>query len=150
MGQVHHIRQADLGRAARRVLDAVRRGETAVIDDHGEPEAAIMDIIDYRILRAAVRYCTQRPEIVLDENGPSDEAVTAIADPQERYDLVWAHYLAEAMSLSRVGHLLGLAWIDLRERCNRLGLPLRTGPATAEELRQEVEAMERRMATSRE
>jgi hypothetical protein len=145
--RVQHIREADLGSAAREALEAVRRGELVVIDGDGREEAAIVDLVDHRILRAAARYHAERPEIDPDA-GLSDQAVAKASDPQVRYDLVWAHYLAGAISLARAGELLGLAWIDLRTRCRRLGLPIRTGPETIEELLDEVAAMQRRLASS--
>jgi hypothetical protein len=149
-GQVRKIREADLGKAAHEVMEAVRRGQTVVIDgDDGRPEAAIVDLIDYRLMRATVHYYAGPPTIEA-EAGLPDEAVKDLTDPQQRFDLVWAHYLARAISLGRAGELLGLAWIDLRDRCNRLGLPVHTGPETVEELMAEVDAMERWMATSRQ
>jgi hypothetical protein len=97
----------------------------------------MLDMIDFRILRAVAR--AHDREIEIDqENGPSDEAVAALTDQQARYDLVWAHYMAHAASLSRVAELLGLAWFDLRLRCARLGVPVWTGPRTIEEILEDV------------
>jgi DNA-binding transcriptional LysR family regulator len=137
--QVRHIDEADLGPEAREAIEAVQRGQTAVIESDGQPEAAIVDIVDYRLLRAAMRYYARQPQIDV-EAGLSNEAVAELEDPQARYDLVLAHYLGGSLSLSRVGELLGLAWIDLRDRFNRLDIPIFTGPATLDELRAEIAA----------
>jgi len=56
---------------------------------------------------------------------------------------VLAYYLGEAISLGRAAELLGLPWVDLRLRLARLGIPLRLGPETIEELRAEIEALEK-------
>jgi predicted HTH domain antitoxin len=54
---------------------------------------------------------------------------------------VIAYYIAGAISLGRAAELLELPWIDLRTRLHRLGVPIRVGPETVEELRAEVEAL---------
>jgi hypothetical protein len=103
-------------------------GRTAIIESHGQPEVAILDIVDYRIMRAVVRYHAQQPETVL-EGGLGDQTVAAVTDDQERFDLVIAHYLAGAISLARAAELLDLPSLDLRTRFIRLDVPLRTAPA---------------------
>jgi predicted HTH domain antitoxin len=50
--------------------------------------------------------------------------------------------LGEAISLGRAAELLDLPWMDLRLRLARLGIPLRLGPQSIEELRAEIEAIE--------
>jgi prevent-host-death family protein len=109
---ITRVRKTDLARNTRQVIRAVQRGQTAVVESHGQPEAAIIDILDYRILRAVIRYYAQRPTIDV-EAGLADDKVTALADTQDRYDLVMAHYLAEAINLGRAAELLDLAWLDL-------------------------------------
>lgn len=135
---ITHVRKTDLARNTRRVIRAVQQGQTAVIESHGQPEAAIIDIIDYRILRAVMRTYAQQPEIEA-KAGLMDEEVTALTDTQERYNLVMAHYLAESISLGRAAELLGLSWLDLRTRCLRLDVPLRTAPRDLAEARGDVE-----------
>ena len=49
--------------------------------------------------------------------------------------LVFAHYLAGAISLRLAAELLGSTRLDLRTRCVRLDVPLHTAPATPEEAR---------------
>jgi hypothetical protein len=117
----------------------VRRGYTAVIESHGAPEAAMIDIADYYILRAVMRYYAHWPEIDVAGRLP-DTAVRGLDDTQERYDRVMAHYLAGAISLARAAELLKLPWLDLRTRFVRLDVPLRTAPATLDEARADVEA----------
>jgi len=127
MRYVQHVRKTDLARNTHQVINAVLRGQTAVIESHGQPEAAIIDIIDYRILRAAMRYYAQQPEIDMEAGLPDREK--ALPNLQDRFNLVMAHYLAGAISLARAAELLDLSWLDLRTRCLRLDVPLRTAPA---------------------
>jgi hypothetical protein len=56
---------------------------------------------------------------------------------------VIAAYLEGDISLGRAAELLGLSRFDLALRFNRLGPPLRLGPATIAEAREEREALER-------
>jgi antitoxin (DNA-binding transcriptional repressor) of toxin-antitoxin stability system len=138
MQTMQRVRKTELARNTRQVLKNVQRGRTAIIESHGQPEAAIVDITDYLSVRAVMRYYSQRPPIEI-EAGLTDQKVAALTDEQDRYDLVFAHYLAGAISLSRAAELLGLTWLDLRTRCLRLDVPLRAAPATLEEARAEAE-----------
>lgn len=135
---VQHVSRTDLTRNTRRVVNAVLRGQTAVIESHGQPELVIMDVVDYRLLRAVINYYAQPIEIDV-EAGLADEAVAAVSDPQARFNLVLAYYLGSAISLARAAELLGLPWLDLRTRCLRLDVPLRTAPADLAEAKADVE-----------
>ncbi len=151
MESVRRVRKTDLARNTKQVINAVLRGQTAVIEEHGEPEAAIIDIIDYYILRAVMRYHAHPPEINLeDEAGLSDAEADAAGGLQERYNLVIAHYLAGSISLGRMAELLHTSALDLRLRFVRLDIPLRLGPQTIEEARAEVENARRWAAQSHE
>ena len=132
MESIRHIRKTDLARNTREVLNDVMRGQTAVIESHGKAEAVIIDIVDYLILRAVMRYHARPPKVDVDA-GLSDAAAAATSSQQARYDLVMAYYLADAISLSRAAELLRLPSFDLRLRFVRLDVPLRLGPATVED-----------------
>lgn len=138
MESIQRVRKTDLARHTRRVINAVLRGQTAVVESHGQPEVAILDIMDYRIMRAVMRYYAQKPEIDV-EAGLSDQELTAISDEQERFNLVLAHYLAGAISLGRAAELLDFSWLDLRTRFLRLDVPLRTAPVDLAEAQADVE-----------
>lgn len=140
MEMLHSIPKTDLARKTRQVLQAVQRGQTTIVENHGQPEAAIMDILDYRIMRAVLRYHAHKPEIDT-EGGLPDIALADITDPQERFDLVMAHYLSEAISLGRAAELLDMAWADLRFRFNRLDVPIFVGPSSIEELQAELDML---------
>ena len=139
MQLVQRVRKTDLARNTRQVLRNVQRGRTAIIESHGQPEAAIVDIVDYLIVRAVMRYYSQRPPIAI-VAGLTDDQVATVKGEQERYNLVMAHYLAGAISLSRAAELLDLAWVDLRARAVRLDVPLRAAPADAAEAQADMEA----------
>jgi predicted HTH domain antitoxin len=141
MQSIKRVRKTDLARSTRQVINNVLRGQTAVVESHGQPEVAIMDIVDYRIIRAVLRYYAQQPEIDVEE-GLADQQVTSTSDPQERFNLILAHYLAGAISLGRAAELLELPWVDLRTRFQRLDVPLRVAPSDLQEARLDVEVAE--------
>lgn len=138
MNTIQHIPKTTLARQTRQIIQAVQRGQTVVVEHHGQPEAAIMDIMDYYLLRAVLHYHTHSPQIDADA-GLSEEAVAALASLPERVNLVIAHYLVGALSLSRAAEYLNLPWLDLRTRCLRLDIPLRTAPATPNEIARDIE-----------
>src|SRR6266542_1410014 len=141
------VRRSQLGREASRILEAIHRGEIALVEDDGKAEAAILDIVDYRLLRAFARFHTRPEEFDLSLE-PTDERFTGL-DEQGRYDLVMAYYQApdasQAISLGRMAELLCRPMIEIQLRCARLGIKLWLGPQTVEELREEV-AVARRIA----
>ena len=137
MNTNYHAGKTELSRNTRQIIRAAQRGQTVVIEHHGQPEVAIIDIADYHILRALAHYYARAPKIVAG-SGLRHEAVVSQPDLQAQYDLVLAHYLAEEISLGRAAELLDLPWIDLRTRFLRLDVPLRIGPADPDEARAEV------------
>lgn len=141
MQSIQRVRKTDLARSTREVINNVLRGQTAVVESHGQPEVAIMDIVDYQITRAVMRYYAQTPAVDVEE-GLSDQQVMSTSDPQERFNLVLAHYLAGAISLGRTAELLELPWVDLRTRFQRLDVPLRVAPSDVHEARLDVEVAE--------
>jgi hypothetical protein len=138
MESIRRVRKTDLARNTRQVINSVLRGQTAVVESHGRPEVAILDIVDYRIIRAVLRAYAHEPEIDA-AAGLSGQEVSALSDVQLRFDAVLAHYLAGAISLGRAADLLDLAWLDLRTRFLRLDVPLRTAPRNLAEARADVE-----------
>ncbi len=107
------------------------------MESHGQAEVAIIDIIDYRIQRAFIQYYTK--EHTLSEyDDVSYQAFVGIVDEQERYNQVLAYYLAELISLSRAAEVLDLPVLDLRMRFVRLGIPLRLGMETTQELEEDI------------
>ena len=139
MEAIQYVAKTALARQTRKVLQAVQRGQTVVVEHHGQPEVAIMDIMDYYLLRAALQYHTHAPQVDAGI-GLSDEAVAALSSLQEKANLVIACYLGGAISLGRAAELLQLTWLDLRTRCLRLDIPLRTGPASLEEIARDLES----------
>jgi len=141
MNAVQRVSRTDLARNTRRVLNDVQRGRTTLIENYGEPEAALLDIVDYRILQAVMRYHAEMPKIASD-TGLSEEDVQALDDPHGRYGLVFAHYLAGSISLARAAELLDIPWLELRTRCLRLNVPLRSAPGDAAEAAADVATAE--------
>lgn len=140
MEYAQHIPKTLLARKTRQVLQSVQRGQTAIVENHGQPEAAIIDIIDYHIVRAVLRYHANPAELD-PEAGLSDSKLEGIDDLQARFDIVLAHYLGQVISLGRAAELLNLAWVDLRFRFSRLDVPLYLSPETMEEAQAEIDAI---------
>jgi antitoxin (DNA-binding transcriptional repressor) of toxin-antitoxin stability system len=138
MESIQYIAKTALARQTRKVIQAVQRGQTVVIEHHGQPEAAIMDIMDYHLLRAVLYFHMHSPQVDADA-GLSNEAVTAQKSLQKQVNLIMAYYLSDAISLGRAAELLNLPWLDLRTRCLRLDIPLRTAPASIDEMNSDVE-----------
>ncbi len=140
MDTIYHAGKTELARNTRQIIRAAQRGQTVIIESHGQPEVAIIDIADYHILRALAHYHA-RPRQIKPGEGLSDKAVTAQPTPQARYDLVLAHYLADEISLSRAAELLEMPLLELRSRFLRLDVPLRATPADAAEGRAYVDSL---------
>ena len=135
------IRKTDLARNTSQVIRNVLRGQTAVIESHGQPEAALMDIVDFQFQRAAMQYFGN-PQKFEEDIEISPAMLEALPDEQARYDLVLGHYLSLHLSLAKAGELLGMTSHDIRSRLVRLEIPLRVGPTTADEIRDELESIE--------
>ncbi|MEI6290461.1 MAG: hypothetical protein WCP19_08520 [Chloroflexota bacterium] len=129
------VRKTDLARNTSQIIRSVLRGQTAVVENHGQPEVAIVDVIDYLILRAVTFYHSGVPS-PLDPDGPTDKEFKKLS-LQARYNRAMDYYLAEACSTGRMAELLQIPWLELRERFNRLGVPLFLGPRTIQEGREE-------------
>jgi hypothetical protein len=139
MEPARNVSPSDLFAEGRQILDAVRRGETVFLEgEEGQAEAALMDIVDYRILRAVMHALATRREID-PRAGLAESELTGGVGDQERYNQVLAHYLGEAISLSRAAELLEMAPSVLRDRFDRLDVPRRVAPSEAGEARRDVQ-----------
>ena len=133
------VRKTDLARKTSQVIRNVLRGQPTLIENHGQPEVAIVDVIDYLILRALAHFhAGNLPP--LDLEGPSEAEFSGL-DLQEGYNRAMEYYLSEQCSTGRMAELLQISWIDLRERFNHLGVPLFLGPSTVEKAREEAETL---------
>jgi prevent-host-death family protein len=138
MDVIYHAGKTELTRNTRQIIRAAQRGQTVVIEHHGQPEVAIIDIADYHILRALAHYHAHPPQVSKGK-GLSHEVVAAQPSLQTQYDLILTYYLAEEISLSRAAELLDLSWLDLHTRFLRLDVPLRTAPADLAEAQADVD-----------
>ena len=146
------ITRTDLARHTRRILDRARRSGPVIVTGHGDEQAVVLDITDYRLLRAAAAYRLKqkaaRPQGEVGvPRGLSEEEVRAAieaagGDVQAGWHRVLAAYWDGDISLGRAAELLGLSRFELMERLHRLGLPLYMGPQTVEELEAELAALE--------
>ncbi len=145
-----YISRTDLARNTRKTIERARREGLVMIESYGEEQVAILDAIDYRLMRAAAGY-QSRPGAPA--HGPaalpaglSDEEIQRLAadtegDPQAVWNRVMFAYLDEDISLGRAATLLNLSRFELQARFNRLGIPIRIGPETIEEARSEYEVL---------
>jgi predicted HTH domain antitoxin len=140
MNLIQHIPKTELARHTRQVIQTVQRGQTVVIESHGQPEVAIMDIVDFYLIHAVLNHYAHPPQERLTDGLP-DTAVVNLPTAQAKYDLVLTHYLQENISLGRVAELLELPWVDLRWRFVRLNIPLRVAPADRDELEQDIASL---------
>lgn len=145
------IGKTDLARQTRRMLDHVRRGETLIVESYGEEQVAVVDVQDYRILRALAAYHALPPHPApfndpsLEPAGLTEEEVeTAVraadGSPQVRWNRVLQAYLDEHINLGRAAVLLGLSIFELEDRFRRLDVPRRFGPETLAEAMEDEEA----------
>ncbi len=122
------ISKTDLARNTRDIVDQARKGQTIVVQSYGEEQVVLLDALDYRLLRALVNYALRQ----------ESEAEISLSDT--RLNEVISDYLERRINLAKAAELLGLSRFELMERFERLGLPLRQGPLTLEDARDEVAA----------
>jgi prevent-host-death family protein len=145
------ISKTDLARRTRQVVDRVRRGDTIIVESYGEEQVVVMDVVDYRILRAVASYRTLPPhsapvnDPTIEPSGLSESDLERMVQEaggssQARWEAVIVAYLDGHINLGRAATLLALSLYELDERFRRLEVPRRIGPATEEEARAEVGA----------
>lgn len=147
------ISETDLASRTGQVVDQVRQGHTHIVASEGEEQVAIVDITDYRLLRATAIYQTlfQRDsastyqETFLPRGLTQEEVERAVADAggdaQAGWNRIIAAYFDGDISLGRMAQLLNLSRFELMERFNRLGITLRLGPISIAEAKNEYNAM---------
>ena len=137
------IKRTDLARRTRQMVDRVRRGDTLIVESYGEEQIVLLDVFDYRIMRAVAAYHHRPPhpspmsDPDLEPKGLAEADLNS--DIQTRYNQVIAAYLDEQISLGRAAMLLGLARYELDERFRRLEIPRRLGAETVAEAQSEVD-----------
>lgn len=137
MESLKRVRKTELSRNVRQVINSVQRGQTVIVENHGQPEVAIIDVLDYYIMRAFAHYHTNS-SAVESGGGLREEAVAEQPTIQARYDLVLSYYLANEISLSRAAELLDMLRLDLQTRFIRLELPIHISPLDQAEAEEDV------------
>jgi prevent-host-death family protein len=128
----------DLSPETHEILDDVRQGEPVLVEAGGVDEAVLVDITDYRLLRAAMHAVARRS--YPDRNtGLSEEALPPARDLQARYNQIILHYLIGSISLSRAAELIGCSPMELRSHFDRLEFPQRMAPPSIEEAQRDAE-----------
>ncbi|MBZ0298553.1 MAG: UPF0175 family protein [Anaerolineae bacterium] len=116
------ISRTDLARNTREIVDQVRKGYTVFVQSYGEDQIVLLDLLDYKILKALVDYALR-------------EATDLRAGDVNE---VMHRYLDEQISLAKASEILGLSRYELMERFERLEIPLRLGPETLEDAQEEI------------
>jgi prevent-host-death family protein len=144
MERLGTISRTDLARHTRQIVDRVRRGDTLIVESYGEEQVVLMDVVDYRLIRAMVAYIPseiERSDSTSITPAGLAEAELSELEVQARWNRIIAAYLDEQISLGRAATLLDLSRFELDERFRRLDIPRRVGPETAEEARAEIETV---------
>jgi predicted HTH domain antitoxin len=136
------ISKTDLARSTHQVIREAQRGYTVLVENHGQPEVVIVDIIDFQLQRAAMYYLGF-PKKFEQDIEISEATVKSLPTDQDRFNLVIGHYLAVHISIGRSAELLGMSPPELQVRLMRSGVPLRMGPESQEELDNEMKVIER-------
>lgn len=131
------ITKTDLARSTHQVIREAQRGYTVLVENHGQPEVVIVDIIDFQLQRAAIHYFSFPKEYQQDIE-ISEANLNSIPNDQDRFNLVLGHYWALHISIGRAAELLAMSPPELQIRLGRAGVPLRMGPESQEELDNEV------------
>jgi predicted HTH domain antitoxin len=116
------ISRTDLARNTREIVDQVRKGYTVFVQSYGEDQIVLLDLLDYKILKALVDYALR-------------EATDLRAGDVNE---VMHRYLDEQISLAKASEILGLSRYELMERFERLEILLRLGPETLEDAQEEI------------
>jgi predicted HTH domain antitoxin len=116
------ISRTDLARNTLEIVDQVRKGHTIVMHSYGEDQIVLLDLLDYKLLKALVDYALQETNNVQTNN--VNEVIRL--------------YLDEQISLAKASEMLGVSRYELMDHFERLGIPLRLGPATLADAQEEV------------
>jgi hypothetical protein len=136
------ISNTDLARSTHQVIREAQRGYTVLVEYHGQPEVAIVDIVDFQLQRAAIHYFSSPKEFEVDID-ITDSILESLPTDQARFNLVIGHYLAVHQSIGRSAELLKMSTPELMIRLGRSGIALRVGPESQEELDNEMKAIEK-------
>ena len=137
MDYLQHVPKTELARNTRQVIREAQRGYTVLVENHGQAEVAIMDILDYRILRAFMAYHTQSSEGTPD--GLSTNVSADGNDPQQLVNRVMRVYLRGDISLAKAAEWIEVPTLDLQFRFHRLDLPLNLGAEDVQTAQDEVD-----------
>jgi predicted HTH domain antitoxin len=120
------ISQADLTSKTQEIVDRVQRGEVMVVEQSGQEQVVLLDLLDFRLLRALAQCAVGDRERSQEAEDSDAKALRA--------------YLATEFSLGKAAELLGLHRLELQARFHRLGIPLHIGPSTMEDAWAEIKA----------
>ncbi len=122
------ISSTDLARRTRKVVDMARRGYTVIVTVHGDEQVALMDVVEYRLMRALAEYRARGGRgrrsgapLGLSEEEVRQAVEGAGGDIQAAWNLVIGAYMDGEVSLSRAAELLDLPYFELEEKLRKFG-----------------------------
>ena len=149
------ISKTELARQTREILHRVRKDSPLIVESYGQQEAALLDILDYRLLRAVASWSVCLSSLQMEDTGktntlkePNEKRLAQLTeescgDTQISWNMIIAAYLNEEISLGRAAQLLGLSRFELADRFQRLELPLVPAHRNKQEILDELEAFQK-------
>ena len=142
------ISSTDLARKTRKVVDMARRGYAVIVTVHGDEQVAVMDVVDYRLMRAVAKYRAKGSHEIgcgAPQGLSGEEVQKAVegagGDLQAAWDLVIGAYMNGEVSLSRAAELLKLPYFELEERLRRLGIRKPAAYESADRVKRESDLL---------
>lgn len=146
MSNLATIPHTQLANHPQQTLAQVRHGRPVLVEDHGEPQVAIIDARDYHLLQAVAHYRTQPPAPAYSPTAvPQGLDEADLPHPAHDTEQFWVQivsaYLDGHISLGRAAVLLGESRMELAARFTRLGIPLRLATTSIAEGQAEYTAL---------
>lgn len=143
-----YISRTDLARNTRKTIERARKEGPVMVESYGEEQVAILDAIDYRLIRAILNYQSGVADMrsTTTSHGLTEDELQGLVDQSDgnqqiKWDTVVAAHQNNDISFGRLAELLGTNRFELAARYNRLSIPLHIGPATIEEAQQDYETL---------
>ena len=136
------ISRTQLARRTREVIEAARRRGPVMVESYGQEQVAVLDALDFRLLRAAATHRNRaaRSDAPRGHGAAGTEPLglteaevqacvdRAGGDVQAGWNLVLEAYLTGDTSLGRTAELLRMSRWELQDRLERLGIALQDAP----------------------
>lgn len=106
------VSKTDLALSTHQVICEAQRGYTVLAENHGQPEVAIVDIVDFQLQRAAIHYFGIPTEYEQDIE-IFESILKSLPTNQGGFNLVTGHYLKVHIRTGCSAELLGMSHPEL-------------------------------------